>query len=53
MNNDMFIWHDFKNFSTIIPFDLDYRGLEFHCSIDQYREAINLIRNSKAKNVFA
>ena len=53
MNNDMFIWHDFKNFSKIIPFDLDYRGLEFHFSIDQYREAISLIRNNKAKNIFA
>lgn len=27
INADGIVWHDFKNFSKFIPFDLDYRGL--------------------------
>ncbi|MEM9549397.1 MAG: hypothetical protein AAGA77_25735 [Bacteroidota bacterium] len=50
---DEIIWHDFKNFSKIIPFELDYEGLEFRFCIDQYREAIDEIRSNKEENMFA
>lgn len=47
------LWHDFKNFSRIIPFELDYHGLELRFNEEQYRGAIDLIRNNKAENLFA
>lgn len=47
------VWYDFKNFSKIIPFELDYRGLKFHFDSNQYYDAINLIKNNTAKNMFA
>ncbi|MEM9300084.1 MAG: hypothetical protein AAGA64_17120 [Bacteroidota bacterium] len=46
------LWHDFKNFSRIIPFELDYGGLEFHFCKKQYCEAIDLIRNKEEGNIF-
>lgn len=38
------IWYDFKNFSKIIPFELNYGDLRFRFSIDQYLDAINAVR---------
>lgn len=46
-------WYDFKNFSKIISFELDYGGLEFHFCKEQYCEAINLIRSNTEENMFA
>jgi len=33
------IWHNFKNFSKIIPFELNYRDLTFRSCINQYLDA--------------
>ena len=52
MNNDEVIWHDFKNFSKIFPFNIDYNGLEFHFCINQYIDAIYKARNNKEENIF-
>ncbi|WP_103867382.1 hypothetical protein [Aquimarina sp. I32.4] len=46
-------WHDFKNFSKIIPFEINYKDLEFHFCKEQYCEAINLVRNNTEENMFA
>ena len=34
LESDKVIWHDFKNFSKIIPFNLDYGNLKFQFSLD-------------------
>ena len=47
------IWSDFKNFSKVIPFDLDYGNLRFRFSKKQYVEAIDLIINNREENMFA
>lgn len=49
---DEVIWYDFKNFSKIFETELNYNGLEFRFSTDQYFEAINTIRNSTEENIF-
>ncbi|WP_108868543.1 hypothetical protein [Aquimarina aquimarini] len=46
-------WYDFKNFSKIIPFEINYKDLEFHFCKEQYCEAINLVRNNTEENMFA
>ena len=47
LESDKVIWHDFKNFSKIIPFNLDYGDLKFQFSLDQYCDAINVFRNTQ------
>ena len=47
------IWHDFKNFSKVIPYELDYKDLEFHFCKEQYLHAINSAKNNTNKNVNA
>ncbi|MEM8887592.1 MAG: hypothetical protein AAGD28_06365 [Bacteroidota bacterium] len=39
-------WYDFKNFSKIIPYQLDYGDLEFRFCKNQYCEAIKLARRN-------
>ncbi|MBX2921039.1 MAG: hypothetical protein KF746_02515 [Chitinophagaceae bacterium] len=46
------IWYDFKNFSKIIPFDLNYGDLGFRFCIDQYFDAINAVRNNTVENIY-
>ncbi len=45
-------WHDFKNVSRIIPFELDYEGLTFRFCKDQYCNAIDLARNNPEESIF-
>ncbi len=47
------IWSNFKNFSRVIAFDLDYRNLRFRFSNKQYVEAIDIIINNREENMFA
>ena len=47
LESDKVIWHDFKDFSKIIPFNLDYGNLKFQFSLDQYCDAINVVRNAQ------
>lgn len=53
MEENTVSWYDFKNFSEILPFDMSYRDLAFHFSLDQYCDAIDSIRNNKSENMFA
>ncbi|MEM8965247.1 MAG: hypothetical protein AAGE93_02445 [Bacteroidota bacterium] len=46
------VWHDFKNISRIIPFELDYGGLTFRFCREQYGEAIHLAKNNTEENMF-
>jgi len=46
IETDEVIWYDFKNFSKVIPFDLDYGNLEFRFCLNQYLDAINLVQSS-------
>ena len=43
LESDKVIWHDFK----IFPFNLDYGVLKFQFSLDQYCDAINVVRNTQ------
>ncbi|SEL35157.1 hypothetical protein SAMN05421740_104376 [Parapedobacter koreensis] len=47
------IWYDFKNFSKVISFELNYGELEFHFCVDQYFDAINAVRNNTAGNIYS
>lgn len=47
------IWHNYKNFSKIMPFELNYGDLEFRFCIDQYLDAINAVRNKMVENVYS
>ena len=47
------IWYDFKNFSKVIPFDLNYKDLKFRFCIDQYLDAINTARNNTVKSIYS
>jgi len=46
INSEEVCWYNFKNFSKIIPFEIDYGGLEFCFCKKQYCEAIKSIRNN-------
>ncbi|MAJ32793.1 MAG: hypothetical protein CMC18_09170 [Flavobacteriaceae bacterium] len=46
------IWSNFKNFSRVIAFDLDYRNLRFRFSNKQYVEAVYIIINNREENMF-
>ncbi|WP_293915783.1 MULTISPECIES: hypothetical protein [unclassified Sphingobacterium] len=46
IGSDDVIWHDFKNFSKVLPFDLNYRDLKFRFCINQYLDAINTARGN-------
>lgn len=53
IGSEEIVWYDFKNFSKIIPFELEYGNLQFRFSTKQYREAIDVIKNDSAENMFA
>lgn len=44
INSKEVCWYNFKNFSKIIPFEIDYGGLEFCFCKEQYCEAIKSIK---------
>ncbi|MEM9648508.1 MAG: hypothetical protein AAF969_08500 [Bacteroidota bacterium] len=46
------LWHDFKNFSKVLPFDLDYGNLKFRFCKKQYCKAIDIIKNDREENMF-
>lgn len=45
IGNTEVVWYDFKNYSKIISFEIDYSGLEFRFSKTQYCQAIATVRN--------
>ena len=47
------LWYDFKNFSKIIPFPLDYGNLKFCFDLEQYFHAIATVKNNSQENRFA
>ncbi|MEM9824559.1 MAG: hypothetical protein AAF985_25960 [Bacteroidota bacterium] len=44
IKKEVVTWYDFKNYSKVIPFELDYGDLQFSFCINQYIDAINLVR---------